>query len=397
MSKQQKTTELSYVDTPQALKALCRELQSAKVIAVDTEFIREKTYYAKLCLIQVASDSVTACVDPIALDNLDELMAVLYSPDKLKLFHAAWQDLEIFYDQWERIPTPIFDTQIAAALLGFSDQIGYANLVAQLLDIQLDKTAVRTDWAQRPLSPQQLAYAADDVNYLLELYPLVLQRLRELGRDSWLDEDFTSLTESNGYAKPADTAWQRISGHGRLKPRQLAALQRLATWRELQARQRNKPRKWILSDDLLLMLAKHLPSDKEKLSKVRGLPERILNQAGNDIIAAIKDALDLANDALPTVSQKQRLTTEQECLTDTLMAYLRLLAQENQISPASLSSRKEIEKMVRGERDIPLLHGWRKHLAGEPLLDLMDGKIALTVTNGQVRAILTARPESHAN
>ena len=389
MNNQQKTTEMRYVDTPQALTELCQELHSAEVIAVDTEFIREKTYYANLCLIQVASDSVTACVDPLALDNLDELLVILYSSDKLKLFHAAWQDLEIFYDQWGRIPTPVFDTQIAAALLGFSDQIGYANLVEQLLDIQLDKTASRTDWAQRPLSPQQLTYAADDVNYLLKLYPIILQRLTELGRDSWLEEDFMTLTNPGGYAKSADMAWQRISGHGRLKPRQLAALQRLAIWREQQARQRNKPRKWILSDDLLLMLARHLPPDDEKLAKVRGMPERLLNQSGKDITAAINAALALATDALPTVSQKQRLTPEQECLADTLMAYLRLLAQENQISPASLSTRKEIEKMVRGERDIPLLLGWRKHLAGEPLLDLMDGKIALTVKNGQVKAIPT--------
>lgn len=389
MNNQQKPTEMRFVDTPQALTELCRELQSAEVIAVDTEFIREKTYYAKLCLIQVASDSVIACVDPLALKNLDELLAILYSPDKLKLFHAAWQDLEIFFDQWERIPTPVFDTQIAAALLGFSDQIGYANLAEQLVGVQLDKTASRTDWAQRPLSPQQLAYAADDVNYLLQLYPIILQRLTNLERNSWLEEDFTALTDPTSYAKSADLAWQRVSGHGRLKPRQLAALQRLAAWREQQARQRNKPRKWILSDDILLLLARHLPSDYATLAKVRGLPERLLNQAGEELIASINDALALADNALPTVSQKERLTPEQECLADTLMAYLRLLAQENQISPASLSTRKEIEKMVRGKRDIPLLHGWRRHLAGEPLLNLMDGKIALTIKNGQLNAIST--------
>jgi len=359
------------------------------VIAVDTEFIREKTYYANLCLIQVASETVTACVDPLALENLDELLAILYSPDKLKLFHAAWQDLEIFYDQWGRIPTPVFDTQIAAALLGFSDQIGYANLVEQLLDVQLDKTASRTDWAQRPLSAQQLTYAADDVNFLLKLYPVIQQRLTKLGRDTWLEEDFMTLTDTSGYAKSADMAWQRISGHGRLKPRQLAALQGLAVWREQQARQRNKPRKWILSDDLLLMLARHLPPDDEKLAKVRGMPERLLKQSGKEILTAINAALTMADNALPTVSQKQRLMPEQECLADTLMAYLRLLAQENQISPASLSTRKEIESMVRGKRDIPLLLGWRKHLVGEPLLNLIDGKVALTVKNKQVKAIPT--------
>jgi len=389
MTNQQKATEMRYVDTPQALTQLCQALEPAKVIAVDTEFIREKTYYAKLCLIQVASESVTACIDPLALNDLDELLAILYHPDKLKLFHAAWQDLEIFYDQWGRIPAPVFDTQIAAALLGFSDQIGYANLVEQLLHIQLDKSAVRTDWAQRPLSAQQLAYAADDVNYLLKLYPLILQHLTDLGRNDWLEEDFTALTDPATYAKSTDTAWQRISGHGRLKPRQLVVLQGLAAWREQQARQRNKPRKWILSDDLLLTLVRQLPTDQAKLAHVRGLTPNQLNQFGEALIAEINAALAIPDDAWPGVTHKERLTPQQECLADTLMAYLRLLAQQNQISPASLGTRKDIEKLVRGKRDIPLLHGWRGHLAGNSLLNLINGKVALTVKSGKVTAIST--------
>jgi ribonuclease D len=389
MTNKQKATEMRYVDTPRALTQLCQELQSAKVIAVDTEFIREKTYYAKLCLLQVASDSVIACIDPLALTDLDELLNILCSPNKLILFHAAWQDLEIFYDQWGRIPAPIFDTQIAAALLGFSDQIGYANLVEQLLHVQLDKSAVRTDWAQRPLSAQQLAYAADDVHYLLKLYPLILQRLTDLGRNDWLEEDFTVLTNPATYAKSTDTAWQRISGHGRLKSRQLAVLQGLAAWREQLAQQRNKPRKWILSDDLLLSLARELPAEQAKLVKVRGLTPNQVNQYGEAIIKEINAALALPKNAWPGISHKERLTPEQECLTDTLMAYLRLLAQQNQISPASLGTRKEIEKLVRGNRDIPLLHGWRGHLAGDPLLNLINGKIALTVKAGEVIAIQT--------
>ncbi len=387
MTNTQTASEMRYVDTPEALTQLCHDLRPATVIAVDTEFIREKTYYAKLCLIQVASDTVIACVDPLALDNLDELLAILYSTDKLKLFHAAWQDLEIFYDLWGRIPVPVFDTQIAAALLGYNDQIGYANLVEQLLQTQLDKSAVRTDWAQRPLSAQQLAYAADDVHYLLKLYPLILQRLTELGRNGWLEEDFTTLTDPATYAKATDTAWQRISGHGRLKPRQLAVLQELAAWRELQARQRNKPRKWILPDDLLLTLARQLPTDQADLEKVRGLTQNQINQFGKALVTAIKTGLALPADARPAVSQKERLTPEQECLADTLMAYLRLLAQQNQISPASLGTRKDIEKLVRGKRDIPLLHGWRGHLAGNPLQQLINGKIALTVKADQVIAI----------
>ncbi len=389
MTNKRKPNEMRYIDTPQALTQLCQDLQAARVIAVDTEFIREKTYYAKLCLLQVASDSVVACVDPMAIDNLEQLLAILYNPDKLKLFHAAWQDLEIFHDQWDRVPAPVFDTQIAAALLGFNDQIGYANLVEQLLHVELDKSATRTDWSQRPLSAQQLSYAADDVRYLLKLYPVIEQRLTELGRNNWLEEDFTSLTDSDNYSKTPETAWQRVKGYGRLKPRQLAVLQGLATWREQQAEQRNKPRKWILSDDLLLTLARALPTNTTKLAKVRGLTPNQLNQFGEALVTEIDKALTLPQDAWPELSQTERLSPEQECLADTLMAYLRLLGQQNQISPASLATRKEIEKLVRGRRDIPLLHGWRGYLVGKSLLDLINGKIALSVKDGKVHAVLT--------
>lgn len=389
MSSKQESSQRRYVDTPEALSHLCQELQTADVIAVDTEFIREKTYYAKLCLLQVASDSVIACIDPLALDNLDELLAILYSPDKLKLFHAAWQDLEIFYDQWGRLPAPVFDTQIAAALLGFSDQIGYANLVEQMLHVELDKSAVRTDWSQRPLSTQQLSYAADDVYYLLQLYPLIEQQLSDLGRTTWLEEDFRMLTNPATYAKSTTTAWQRIKGYGRLKPKQLAVLQALAAWREQQAQQRNKPRKWVLSDDLLLVLARQSPTNQTQLAKIRGLTPNQLSQFGDTLLDETNKALTLPRDAWPMVSQTERLTPQQECLADTLMAYLRLLGQQNQISPASLGTRRDIEKLVRGKRDISLLHGWRGHLVGTPLLNLIDGKIALTVKNGEVISIAT--------
>lgn len=389
MTTNLKPYEMHYVDTPQALAQLCQQLRTASVIAVDTEFIREKNYYAKLCLLQVASDSVIACVDPLALDNLDELLAILYNPDKLKLFHAAWQDLEIFFDQWNRIPAPVFDTQVAAALLGFSDQIGYANLVEQLLHVELDKSAVRTDWSQRPLSKQQLNYAADDVYYLLNIFPLIKRRLDELGRMDWLTEDFNTLVDPANYAKSPNTAWLRIKGYGRLKPRQLAVLQGLAAWRELEAERRNKPRKWILSDDLLLTLARQAPANPAKLEKVRGLTPNQFNQYGEPLVTEINKALGLPRDVWPQVTLKDRLTPEQECLADTLMAYLRLLGQQNQISPASLATRKEIEKLVRGQRDIPLLHGWRGHLVGNALLDLVNGKIALTVKEGKVHAMPT--------
>lgn len=375
-----------YIDTPAALQDLCDKLQGADVIALDTEFVRDKTYYAQLCLLQVASGDLVACVDPLALDNLDCLLELLYDPGKLKLLHAARQDLEIFFDLYQQVPGPLFDTQIAAALLGFSDQAGYGTVVEEMLGITLDKTSARTDWTRRPLSSTQLAYAADDVRYLLRLYPLIRDKLTALGRQDWLADDFRNLTNQALYAKDANLAWHRVSGHNRLKPRQLAALQQLAAWREDQARQLNKPRKWILSDDVLLNLARQSPTDIHQLTKLRGIPQGIIKQSGQAILAEIKQALALPREQWPEAEQKVRLNPDQESVTDALMAYLRLLGQQNGISPASLATRREVEKLVRGERSLDLLQGWRGHIAGEHLLAMLQGKITLQVRDGKLTA-----------
>ncbi|MCG6887717.1 MAG: ribonuclease D [Proteobacteria bacterium] len=378
--------EYLYIDTATALQDLCGKLQNADVIALDTEFVRDKTYYARLCLLQVATDELVACIDPLALENLDCLLDIFYDPGKLKLLHAARQDLEIFYDLYEKIPAPLFDTQIAAALLGFSDQAGYGTVVEEMLGVTLDKGSARTDWAQRPLSATQLAYAADDVRYLVRLYPLIMDKLTTLGRQDWLEEDFRNLTSPALYAKDAASAWRRVAGHKRLKPRQLAVVQQLATWREEQARERNKPRKWILSDDVLVSLARQAPTNMTQLAKLRGIPPAIVKQSGNTILDHINQALALPREKWPDVRQIVRLSPDQECLADTLMAYLRLLGQQSGISPASLATRRDIEKLVRGERDLGLLHGWRGHIAGEPLLAMLEGKTALVIQGGRVSA-----------
>ncbi|HID48624.1 MAG TPA: ribonuclease D [Chromatiales bacterium] len=380
------SSDFLYIDTPAALQDLCATLQNADVIALDTEFVRDKTYFARLCLLQVATDELVACIDPLALGDLDCLLEIFFHPGTLKLLHAARQDLEIFHDLYGKVPAPLFDTQIAAALLGFSDQAGYGAVVGELLGVSLDKASARTDWAQRPLSASQLAYAADDVRYLLRLYPLIMERLTRLGRRDWLEEDFRHLTDPALYTKDAASAWRRVSGHGRLKPRQLAVLQPLAAWREEQARKRDKPRKWILSDDVLINLARQAPADLSQLGKLRGIPPGVVKQSGPALVDRIRQALAQPRDQWPVATQKIRLTPEQECLADTLMAYLRLLGQQSGISPASLATRREVEKLVRGERDLGLLHGWRGHIAGQPLLAMLEGRTALVVRDGTVCA-----------
>ncbi len=379
--------DVRYVDTPEALDALCRDLQPAKVLSLDTEFIREKTYSARLCLIQIATDDLIACVDPLALTDLEPLMDILYDPQRLKVLHAAGQDLEIFHDRYGRIPAPVFDTQIAAALLGFSDQAGYGTVVEGLLGVSLEKGHARTDWARRPLEAEQIAYAADDVRYLHQLYPLIRERLAAAGRSDWLNEDFRALVDPARYRRPDEDAWRRVSGHGRLKPRQLAILQGLAAWREAQARERDKPRKWILSDDVLLDLARRAPKSRAELERIRGLPPQVLKQHDDTLLAVIAEAASRPKETWPTPPRSIRPTPEQEGLADLLMACVRILGQQHGISPATLTTRKEIERLVRGERDLNLLQGWRRKLAGETLLELLQGRLALRVEDARVIAV----------
>ena len=230
-----------YVDTPQALTQLCKQLQHSPWFALDTEFIREKTFYPRLCLLQVANTQHLACIDVLALNDLSPLLDILYDPASTKVLHSAHQDLEIFYHLRGALPTPIFDTQLAATLLGLGEQIGYAALVKTLLKIDLDKSQTRTDWSCRPLDPAQLSYAADDVRYLGQIYQQQRQELEQRQRLDWLTEDFTALCDPARYRVDVDQAWQRIKGQQRLRGVQLAVLRTLAAWREQRASSLDRP------------------------------------------------------------------------------------------------------------------------------------------------------------
>ena len=370
-----------YIDNDQALSEFCQSLADAEVLAVDTEFIREKSYYSKLCLIQIASDTQIACIDPLAIKNIDPLLDVLYDRNKLKLMHAARQDLEIFYFMRGELPQPIFDTQIAATVLGHGDQIGYSTLIETFSGIKLDKAHARTDWQQRPLQPAQLQYAADDVRYLIQAYPLIRDKLLELGRMEWLDEDFSALCQASLYEIDEDKLWQRVSGHQRIKGKQLAILKQLAIWREQQAKKSDRPRKWIMSDDLLIAMAKQSPVSPAELNNIRGIPPRLIEQHQATLLELIRNGSNTPKEDWPKI-KIVRTNPAQDALCDILMGLLRLKANENGISPAALGTRKEIEKIVLGERDTPLLHGWRKELAGGAINAMLEGNLSLQVDDG---------------
>lgn len=376
-----------YIDTPEALQQLCEQLQGATVVALDTEFMREKNYYAQFCLLQLATDKVIACVDPLAIDDLSPLMDILYDERLTKVFHAAGQDLELFFDLYGKLPKPLFDTQIAAALLGQGNQVGYGNLVQAVLKVSLDKSHSRTDWALRPLDEAQLEYAADDVRYLLPLYHALVEELAALGRSEWLDSDFLELADEGRYKKDDRQLWQRIRGANRLKPRQLAILRELAEWRERQARERDKPRKWILSDDVMLDVARHAPQDLARLARIRGLNEGTLNHHGKRLLQLVSQGKAIPPEACPTLPKVNALSVAQEAQADLLMALVRMVAAESRISMASLASRKEIEALVTGAPGSGLLQGWRGELLGKRLQSVLAGSQALQICDGAVRLI----------
>ncbi|MDQ5909777.1 MAG: Ribonuclease [Pseudomonadota bacterium] len=277
---------LYLVDQP-ALIEFCAGLRDASWLALDTEFFREQTYYPQLCLIQVASTEQIACIDPLALPSLEPLLDVLYDATVTKVLHAAYQDLEIFYYLRGAVPTPIFDTQLAAAALGYGDQIGYANLAQQMLNVELAKTHTRVNWRQRPLAPEWLAYAADDVRYLRDIYRRQQALLAEQGEPETLAEAFAALTDPARYQPQPQEAWRRIHDHRRLRGVQRAVLRALAAWREEQAIRNDRPRRWILHDGPLLDLARRMPDDLEGLTQIHGLPPGTLRRHGSALLECI--------------------------------------------------------------------------------------------------------------
>lgn len=379
-------TDYRYIDTAQGLEALCRELSTYNWFTLDTEFIRERTYAPRLCLLQVATPDTVACIDPLALADLEPLRALLFDSRITKVLHAAFQDLEIFFHLYGKVPAPIFDTQIAATLLGHGDQIGYGNLVRAELGIELAKGHARTDWCQRPLDDDQLNYAADDVRYLCDIYERQIEALVKHGRLEWLDEDFATLTSAETYANPPQQAWRRVKGAGRLKGVQPTVLRALAAWREQRAQERDKPRRWIVKDDPLLDLARQMPGDSNKMSRIRGLDDTLIKRHGEELLAIIDQAKQTPKTEWLAIEQGPRLSPQQEPLVDLLMAQLRELCRQQRITPSAVTGRRELEKLVMGERDLPLMHGWRGALAGKQLAALLDGRLSLRVVSNHLVA-----------
>ncbi|GAW85624.1 ribonuclease D [Bathymodiolus platifrons methanotrophic gill symbiont] len=371
--------EIQFIDSVAELQDLCQKMKSEPWLAIDTEFLREKTYYPKFCLLQIATLEWVACVDPIALEgHLDELFSIINDPAIIKVLHSCRQDVEIFYQLSGKLPAPVYDTQIVAPLLGFQENTGYAMLVSGFLNINLSKIHTRTDWSQRPLSAEQVQYAADDVIYLAQIYQMMQQKLQALGRQDWLKEDFEQLMNEELYDIPPENAWLKIRGKNKLTGKQLAIVQVLAEWREQVAKKDNRPKNWILRDELILDMAKLQPDNLQSLSEIRGMNDGFVRRSGKQICQLIVKAKDLPGLKLKSKGSNKK-TQQQEAVLDILTGVVRLRADENSLNPVILATRKELEQLILDDQDSPLLHGWRYSMVGQELQELLLGKVSVSI------------------
>jgi ribonuclease D len=363
--------DFSYIDNDRKLADFCRPLNQCDWIGIDTEFLREKTYYAKLCLVQIASEDRIACIDPLAIDDLGPLADLLVDPGIVKVLHAARQDIEVLFQALTVLPRPIFDTQLAANLCGLGDQLGYAALTETVTGRRLAKAHTRADWSLRPIDPDALAYAADDVRYLGALHDYLAPRLDASGRQAWLEADMALLADAKLYLPDPDAAWRRVRGQNQLTdPNARGALRALAAWRERRAVRKDRPRRWIMADDTLVELAGRLPRSAGELTGITRIGGLLKAGCGEDLLAAVASRME--HPLPPTAGATP--TVEERAIARQLGQKLRERAAQLDISPALLANRKQLEQLVQGERDLPVLGGWRREVVGDALLKAMTNE-----------------------
>ena len=375
------------ITTTDALAALCEQLARAPFVTVDTEFLRETTYYPKLCLIQIASDEVAAIIDPLA-DDLDlapfhELMA---NRDVMKVFHAARQDLEIMFNEAGVVPAPLFDTQIAAAALGYGDQIAYDQLVQRITGAHIDKSSRFTDWARRPLSEKQLAYAIGDVTHLIAVSRHLAEQLAERGRQDWIADEMATLSSPDTYdADPAD-AWRRLKMRLR-KPRDLAVMRIVAEWRERTARERDVPRNRVIKDDAIFEIAQQQPRSPEALGRLRTVPNGFeRSRAGGEVLEAVAEAIAIPEEELPKMQRREQLPDWVQPAAELLRVLLKLRAEREGIVPRMLATNDELDQLAhKGEEaEVRALTGWRRDVFGNDALRMVGGELALRFVDGRI-------------
>ncbi len=380
---------MNVVTTTDGLAVLCRQLANSAYVAVDTEFMREQTFWPKLCLVQLASPDVEAIVDPLADDlDLTPFWDLMLDRRVVKVFHAARQDLEIIHVKTGSLPAPVFDTQVAAMVCGFGDSISYVNLVKRIAGADLDKSSRVTDWSRRPLSQKQLHYALGDVTHLRKVYTSLKETLDASGRAHWLDEEMATLLDPATYETLPEDAWRRLKLKVRSR-KSLAVLIELAAWRERSAQSQDVPRSRIIRDEALYDIASQMPTETKQLAELRTLSDGFSrSQRAREIVDAVNRGLSRDPGSLPAINHSSGPSGDVSAMCDVLRVLLKATAQRHKVAPRLIADSEDLEAIAsQANADVPALKGWRRELFGEDALRLKRGELALTVRNGEVVAI----------
>ncbi|WP_439499822.1 ribonuclease D [Bosea sp. (in: a-proteobacteria)] len=376
---------MSLISTTQDLADACARLARHPFVTVDTEFLRETTYYPKLCLIQLASPDEAVLIDPLAPGiDLAPFLALMADPNVVKVFHAARQDLEIVWIIGKLIPTPLFDTQVAAMVCGYGDSVGYEQLANDLAKARIDKSSRFTDWSRRPLTEAQLTYAESDVTHLRDIYLALSADLAESGREGWVAEEMAILNSPGTYEVKPENAWLRLKGRIR-KPKELALLMELAAWREREAQTRDVPRQRVLKDDAMMDVVQRAPRSTEALAELRSVPNGFeRSRAGGEVLAAIERGLALDPRTLPRL-ERERGRPSNGAVLDLLKVLLKATADTERVAPKILASSDDLEAIASDdEAEVPALRGWRREVFGEKALALKNGQLSLKIIRGRV-------------
>ncbi len=379
---------MKLITTTEELAAFCKPLAGTEFIAVDTEFMRERTYWPKLCLAQVAGPDDAAAIDALAdgidLAPLDELMA---NPKVLKVFHAARQDLEIFYLRMTKVPQPLFDTQVAAMVCGHGEAASYESLATKLAKAKIDKSSRFTDWSRRPLSERQISYALSDVTHLRVVYEKLKRQLDKTGRFPWITEEMAVLNDPATYRADPEQAWRRLKPRG-ATPRLLGTLKEVAAWRERTAQRIDIPRQRLLRDEQLLEIASHAPKTIEDLAMTRGLGRGFAEGwQGRELLEAMEKARTVPEADLPSRDRPAEQLRAPSAVVDLLRTLLRLKAEQSGVAGRLVAGADELDRLAAGKRDVPALKGWRREVFGADAVDLIEGRLALALSGDQPKLI----------
>ncbi|MEF2070942.1 ribonuclease D [Consotaella aegiceratis] len=378
------------ITSTEALDEACHILSQAEFVTVDTEFIRETTFWPELCLIQIASDDLAVLVDPLAEDlDLEPFFRLMRDEKVTKVFHAARQDIEIIYKLGGIVPHPLFDTQIAAMVCGFGESIAYDQLVARTTSGRIDKTSRFTDWRHRPLSEQQLQYALADVTHLRDVYRVLRAKLESEDRGHWLNEEMAILMAPETYDLDPQDAWQRLKLRVR-KPIELAVLKEVAAWRERAARERNQPRRRVLKDEAIFEIAQQQPKDEQAMARLRTISKGMERSAmGREILAAVARAQAIPKADLPPIPRPQALPEGSAAAVELLKVLLKIIVEEESVAAKVIASSDDLEQIAaKGDQaEVPAMSGWRRTIFGDRALELLDGKVALCFRNRRVAAV----------